>query len=425
MFVSAVSAALFAVLCVLMGARPVWADVAPPAQPPGSNITPGASVATEVAMSAEYVELAIEPRKPISGTRENLAGDSVQARVTAIFTMTNRGSKAEKMAVRFPLGNPNGSSDGFFEFPEVQQFKASVGGKVARSRIVAAPPTIDSGNGEAETIRWATFEVTFPPKKDVILQVSYVLSATGYDPEATFYYVLQTGAGWKDRIGQADLVVRLPYTVTEDNLFLGNYSGGGELEAIQAKPKLVGNTALWQLKNIEPTDKDNLIVTVLDPSVWQTILSAQAAGKAKPNDGQAWLALARAYRSAVYIKYEPSANTGRFIAPTLAAYDKAIALLPKSAAARVEYAAALTQFRPNPAGVPEQADLDNMTKVVDLLDAALKLDNKSADAREAILLAARDLEFWVRNADGDLADKTETLRDRVLKILETQGIAVG
>jgi len=300
-----------------------------------------------------------------------------------------------------------------------------VGGKTARSRIVAQPPVIDGGNGEAETIRWATFAVTFPPKKDVILQVSYVLSATGYDPEATFYYVLQTGAGWKDKIGQADLVVRLPFTVTEDNLFLGNYSGGGQPEAIQAKPKLVGNTAQWQLKNVEPTEKDNLIVTVLDPTVWQTILGAQAASKAKPNDGQAWVALARAYRNAVYIKYEPSENTGRFITPTLAAYEKAIGLLPKSAEARVEYATALSQFRPNPAGVPEQADLDNMTRVVDLLEAALKLDNKNADAREAILLAARDLEYWLRNADGDLADKTEVLRNRVLKILDVQGIAVG
>ena len=404
-------------LCV---ALPAYADVAPPNQPPGSNITPGANT-TNVAMASEYVLIEIEARKPITGTRDNLSGNIAQARVTATFTMTNRGGKAEKMAVRFPLGNPSGESDGFFEYPEVRSFKASVDGKPARSKTVRQPGTGGANRSDAEDVNWAAFDVSFAPKKDVVIQVSYVLSATGYQPEASFYYILETGAGWRDKIGQADIVVRLPYTATAENFFPESNRTGTKAPAL----KFVGNEARWQFKNMEPTEKDNLLFTVLAPSVWQNVLSGQAATKAKPNDGQAWLALARAYRSAVFVKYEPSANTAQFVAPTTAAYEKAATLLPKSAEVQVEFATALTSLRPNPAGIPEQADLDNMTKVIDLLEAALTLDNKNADAREAIQLAARDLEYWVRNVDGDLAEKTETLRIRVTKILAREGIAVG
>lgn len=390
-----------------------YADVAPPNQPPGSNITPGAKT-TEVAMAAEYVLIEVEARKPLTDTRDNLSGNIAQARVTATFTMTQRGSKTEKMAVRFPLGNPSGESDGFSEFPEVRNFKVSVDGKAARARIARQPGTSTTQGGDIADVNWATFDASFAPKKDVVIQVSYVLSATGYPPEASFYYILQTGAGWRDKIGQADIVVRLPYTVTAESFF-----------ADATAPKFVGNEARWQFKNLEPTKKDDVRFTVLAPSIWQGVLSGQAATKAKPNDGQVWLNLARAYRKALFIKYEPSANTARFVAPATAAYEKALNLLPKSAEAKVEYAAALSAFRPNPAGVPEQADLDNMSQIVDLLEAALKLDKKLPAAQEAMLLAARDLEYWVRNADGDLADKTEALRNRVLKILEREGIAVG
>src|SRR4051812_16947657 len=87
----------FTILCIVAVAlsTTAWADVAPPMQPPGSNISPGG--ATQVVMSAERVVIEVQP-----------SGDTAKGRVTADFTMHNSGSADEQMQVRFPLGDPSG-----------------------------------------------------------------------------------------------------------------------------------------------------------------------------------------------------------------------------------------------------------------------------------------------------------------------------
>ncbi len=49
----------FTVLCTMYFVHPALADVAPPSQPPGSNILPGGN--TQVQMVAEYVLLSVLP----------------------------------------------------------------------------------------------------------------------------------------------------------------------------------------------------------------------------------------------------------------------------------------------------------------------------------------------------------------------------
>ncbi len=78
--------------------QPARADIAPPAEPPGSNISPGES--TQVQMLAETVQIQVQPVGYQS--RPRLAVEFALASVKASFVMRNQGQAAEQLQVRFP-----------------------------------------------------------------------------------------------------------------------------------------------------------------------------------------------------------------------------------------------------------------------------------------------------------------------------------
>lgn len=272
---------------------PTRADIAPPVQPPGSNITPAGT--TQVAMAAEHVELAIESTTDHTDRYHSLAGGLTLARVTATFTMTNRGASDESMTVRFPLNTPNGEGDGFGRYPDIQGFKAAVNGRDVPTRVVKRE-AFQSKRGDP-VINWSIFDVRFPASQDTIIRVSYTLSATGHSPEAAFNYVLQTGAGWRDAIGQATIVVKLPYTVTKENFFV-------ERADWPQPTEIRGNEIRWSYRDLEPNQNSDIRFTVIEPRFWRDIAATRAAVEANPTDGDRQLELARAYRRAVSFKYE-------------------------------------------------------------------------------------------------------------------------
>src|SRR4030067_3351099 len=88
--------------------RDARADIAPPGQPPGSNLAPAAEI-TNVVMTSESVLLTVQPT-PWAGAfaaeEENRGATRDWARVEAHFVMRNTGTQSEAMAGRFPLSAP-------------------------------------------------------------------------------------------------------------------------------------------------------------------------------------------------------------------------------------------------------------------------------------------------------------------------------
>ena len=182
----------FALLILLLFAFPstVLADVAPPANPPGSNLQPG-SETTQVRMVAETVLIDVKADSGL-GT----------ARVTADFTMRNLGNQPESMAARFPIT----ANDGFGNYPEIKELVVKVNGQEIPYQRANYPDI----RYQDKDVPWAEFNITFPVGQDVPIQVVYNLKGSGYMPYTAFYYILETGAGWKDTIGSADIILRLP-----------------------------------------------------------------------------------------------------------------------------------------------------------------------------------------------------------------------
>ena len=101
----------------------VLADVAPPENPPGSNLQPGSEI-TQVRMVAETVQIDVK------------ADDSFgTAHVTADFTMHNLGNQPESMAVRFPIS----ANDGRGQYPELTNLVIKVDGNQVPFQHVSYP----------------------------------------------------------------------------------------------------------------------------------------------------------------------------------------------------------------------------------------------------------------------------------------------
>jgi len=353
---------------VLFGApAPVLADVAPPEMPPGSNPVPGEEQ-TQVQMLAETVILEVQPNPYPRGEEYkdwNLVDD--WAMVTATFTMRNQGNQAETMEARFPLMKPNGWGDGWFNYPEITNFRVFVENKQVNWKRIT---TENKATKDAPPIAWAAFEVTFPPGKDVLIMVKYDSRASGYPPFSEFRYILETGAGWKDAIGSADIILRLPYPASAENAALPYSTEGGEYS---------GNEVRWHFENLEPTMEDNIRIQIVQVTVWQEVLNAQKTLKDNPNSGEAWGRLGRAYKMAIlypkgYLRDDEAGIS--LYEQSAAAYQEALELSPKTARwhagyAELMWASVAWSSAPN---------YPFIEQIVRELDTALKLDPQNEQA---------------------------------------------
>lgn len=306
------------------------ADVAPPEAPPGTNLIPG-NETTQVRMVAETVTLTIS--KDPADSRESIA------KTEAVFTMRNLGTAEEKMQVRFPLSFFNGNSDGRGNFPEIESITVKIDGNPVQTKKENQPFfNSESSYQERDEIPWAVFDVSFPPDQDVTLEVTYTVNGYGYYPYEKFKYILETGSGWNGTIGSADIIVRLPYEVSDQNIWLSGESGYGETTQGGV---LSGNELRWHFDDLEPTAENNIQVIVVTPSLWESVLKETETVTTNPEDGEAWGRLAKAYKeiarqSKGWLRDDP-AGRGLFEL-SRSAYERCLALLPKDSLWQYGYA---------------------------------------------------------------------------------------
>ena len=299
------------------------ADVAPPWQPPGSNPEPG-SESTQVRMAAETVVVQV------------LKDDPPKAKVTADFTMLNLGDSDEVMAVRFPIS----AADGNFNYPEIKNVAIRVNGQATEYRRVDGPEI--HFEREDELVPWAEFDVTFPAGEEVEIRVSYDLDGTGYPREyqTAFYYVMHTGAGWKDTIGSARVILRLPYEASPLNVIIPD----DEI----SEAAFEGNEVTWNFANIEPDREHDFDFTIVKPVVWNRVIIERKNTEQNPEDGEAWGRLGKAYKEACFadVKRWPRTDESGYLLYTLSkgAYEEALERLPEDGLWHAGYAELLLNY---------------------------------------------------------------------------------
>jgi hypothetical protein len=305
---------------------------ASPGVPPDMN--------TNVRMVSEKVDLTIEAHKPPTPAgEENSAGHWMRGRVKARFLMRNLSQEREAFDVWFPLAASVRYSGILPSTPEniVKDFEVWVEDRQIKTKKVKAP---DLSDPQQESM-WAKFPLVFPAGEDVIVQVNYTIYPSGRSPFGGFEYILQTGAGWKDSIGEAIITISLPDAVTPENVSLS----GNSIEGLPLAPqppgyKIEQNTVRWQFTNLEPTAQHNIYVDVLQPDRYQRLLQARAGAQNEPNSADAQLELAGAIQDALLVIYVVGQHGG---GPSLAeqanvAYRRSLELAPNRADIYRQYA---------------------------------------------------------------------------------------
>lgn len=323
-----------ALLClaalILFGAPRAEADVAPDPEAAASDIAPERG--TQVQMLSERVVLDIQTQ---SFTRSEHTYSVPFAEVTADFTMRNLGSADETMEVRFPTSFP--TADGFVP--------AQVGNVIERIETFVNGASVTNRQIIYDGAPWAVWQVSFPAGRDVHLRVQYRTLGLDHYGRADFYYILETGAGWRGPIGHGDIIFQFPYRADlemvepKDTYIRAEYPS--------STPPFVaeGNQLRWHFENLEPTPQDNVRLLIVRPDLWQAILDARAQVQRKPNDAAAQIQLGQQYRQAIPIKNwwpEGSTFAERFGAAADAAFQRAVELAPNDFAAHLAYARFLT-----------------------------------------------------------------------------------
>ena len=343
----------------------VRADVAPPAYPPGSNPEPGSEI-TQVRMVAETVVI------------EVLQSDNNQARVTADFTMRNLGTAAESMGVRFPLS----ADDGFGRFPEVRNLSVKVDGKTMTTRRIMA---VDPVWGWGEDVPWAEFNVTFPPNQDVNIQVTYTLDGTGEYPFISYSYIFHTGAGWKDTIGSADLIVRLPYEANPYNVILDEQIGWSQTTTGGV---FSGNEIKWRFEDFEPERENNFEISLVMPSAWRKVLNEQSNLQKDPNDGEAWGRLGKLYKEMFFYRrgFRLDAGGQELYQLSVQAYEQAVTLKPDDALWHAGFAdlLAVHAYYDTQEGTDSRAEMLRSMQEIDLAIGLAPDDSKVQEIAEKI-----------------------------------------
>jgi len=364
-------------VCLLFGLLVVSrarADVGvQPILPGGSDISPEEE--TPIQMAAETVVMsvrseteadnaAIQLNPEAYGYQSQSAWFSAVADVQVDFTMKNPTSEAVSMTTWFPLASvlkTHGWDEVSLEevVPRIAGFQVSVDGDPVDYEISELP---NPNGADKPALPWASFPVTFPAGKETMIHVSYVLPLSQLPKSnvLALYYIFQTGAGWAGPIGQAELILNLPYPASEETL-AGIPKGslnppyfvylGDEATDLPPGAALEGNQARWTWKDFEPGPEDDFSIVVLSPKSWNDLQAVRDAVETNPDDGQAWLNLCLTYygrsqnwRGAIPLGYSESyQNLGA------EACQEAARLLPGDAAPHYVLAGIyLSALRENP-----------------------------------------------------------------------------
>jgi hypothetical protein len=266
---------LLALIWVVASVMPAFADIYhPPRLPAGSGITPE-NEQTQVRMMYENVFM-------------DIGVDDV-AKVDANFVMRNLGDKEEQMEVYFPLytvevAHPDAEScgEGVMGKP-IGDLAVWVWDKPQPIRTDWLPryqKYVNPSPNDEKVPCWGVFAAVFPPGIDVPIEVKYT--------SPSYSYVLITGASWHGTIGQADITIRLPYAVVQDQNLDWCYPKSCTLN---------GRDIQWKFMDFEP--EVNLDIEIVPPNAWWRILTETNNLKLNPKDSLAVQRLAIAYADSV------------------------------------------------------------------------------------------------------------------------------
>lgn len=343
--------------------QPVHADMAPPPEVELGGLQPPQFQHTEVAMLYERVEM------ELGVFNDYESRDVTQNRVTvnAYFMMENQGSIDETMQAVFPLesapichGDTHGDSFTVYDIlPD--SFQVSINGIAVPTTIITAP------YGECTDFHWLAFDIVFPVEKEVLVKISYEMRTLNVDAAQNIEYTLETGAGWKGKIGRGYIILKFPYVVTSENVLRSSTVGY----------QVLYNEIFWSFQDLEPTAENNIQISIVSPNIWMEIQSLRSQIDKMPESPAIWLKLIEIYNRIAYSNKGITIRDQRYTNLIETTYQQAITANPNNAELHAGYAAHKL-FSWSPYG---QRITDGQARqVLPLLSKALALEPRNETA---------------------------------------------
>lgn len=192
----------------------------------------------------------------------------IAADVRADFVMTNLGGEDESMKVYFPFYFRDDLERGY---DTVKNIKVLVDGK----EIVFKR---DEGKNEIY------FDTKFKASKKTNVSILYTCnlqepgrqSLEGWNRWGV-EYVLHTGALWKNSIGEGQIIFKFPYSVEDQEKFFAETLNQKILDDEACSPgdySISGNEMIFNFKNLEPTEKNDIYCGIYSPTDWVSYLKS-------------------------------------------------------------------------------------------------------------------------------------------------------
>jgi hypothetical protein len=169
--------------------------------------------------------------------------------VHCYFRLHNEGK-----AMKIQIGYPNMSyySDNYthnFKFNPISVFE---NGEKINSINTYVPDSVNLRSNDNYNKPWYLWETNFGANETKVIVVTYSLpkGPVKNDLYYKFDYLLSTGAGWKGKIGEAEIIVNLK-----------NFDTNLILKTSPANFTSTSNQIVWKLHNIEPTSSDDISIS--------------------------------------------------------------------------------------------------------------------------------------------------------------------
>jgi hypothetical protein len=199
--------------------------------------------------------------------------------------MRNNGTVQEDIEVWFPFGEtrPNSKGQKVLQVKNLQVWVEEVQREV----------TIEKS--DQWNYIWAHWPVSFPIRETVEIRVTYTITENllvqPFDFDS-FLYIMETGAGWEGVIEEAVITVKAPYPLEE----LDELLDGPIFYASPEGYTVTGSQLQWVFKGLEPTEKDNIDIRLLNQETWTGIKNSLSILENDPDDWEANLSFAEGLR---------------------------------------------------------------------------------------------------------------------------------
>jgi hypothetical protein len=210
--------------------------------------------------------------------------------VKAVFVMENLTGETASLDIGFPITDLEDPESMFKDLVKGKErlfdFQVRENGRPVTS-IVAQKITQKIPDRIDKKWLWFAWKQAFPPGETVV-DVEYRIS-----PNLSYgscfkniYYILSTGALWRNNIGEARISVHFPKTITNEQVTSATNPANYAIE---------GNTVTWKFRDFEPTEKDNLQLEFIPFWIYDKVQSLRMQIKNNPQAVKPRLELARLY----------------------------------------------------------------------------------------------------------------------------------